>query len=420
MCHWLCLVLLPVAHSLRGRLEPEAVESPLEALRRMARSEDELGKMNWGDRLDAANSPQLAELVRGNSSEAVEILRDLAKDKEWRVRRGVANSEALKDLVEVRPEEGAQVVKALAEDEKFVVKKELAFSSALEALVETRPEEGAQVIKDLAKDEHLHVRRAVLWSEVLKTLIEVRPEEGAQVVADLLEDKPEFKIGRTRHPFWPAFKKYSTSLADSLNRTLVQSSPEDRVSVTLSRSLAKDAEVTAAKEKQERRKAQQAELKAQEAAQEAQRAQRQAEEERAKAEKAQQRAEEEKGKAEAAMQNAHFMLFLVPWSKRFGAAQETFQIVASLEPIPKPLADLTIFKRPEGSSTLMRDLRVGELCRAGDEIKRNCDPYSSDLESIPDAVEACYQMYRQAFVAKRAALSGTGSERCSWEHPSIS
>eukprot|EP00438_Fugacium_kawagutii_P009626 Skav235777 [mRNA] locus=scaffold1891:11938:12750:- [translate_table: standard] len=264
------------------------------------------------------------------------------------------------------------------------------------------PEEGAQVVKELAKDKHAWVKRKLAGSKALKALVNTKPEDGSQVVMDLLESDAfitkEAEEGTLE--LWPAFVEYTTPLAESLNRSLEQTNSHERVSLatssnwrpfmhlnfeegkkafakfikdpdpalrraavdapawsvvfsrnvaeglslfkTLSTSISKDAEVTAAKEKEERHKAQeaadkakQAELKAHTAAQEAQEAQQQAEDERAKTQKAQQRAEAEntkavqakkdsdsqRVKAEAAMQKAHFLLFLVPWSKRFEAAQ---------------------------------------------------------------------------------------------------
>jgi len=190
MCHRLCLVLLAVAQALRGRL----TESPLEELR-----EDASGSKF--SRMNVAWAPELVELIRGNSSEAVEILRGLAKDKEWEVRRIVAAS------------------------------------SPLKALVETRPQEGAQVMKELAKDEESKVRIRLAEKQTLKLLLKARPEEGAEAVMNLLEKDPEVRIRKTKFPFWRAFKKYATLLKDSVTRTLEQDSSEEKVSAATSSSL---------------------------------------------------------------------------------------------------------------------------------------------------------------------------------------
>lgn len=182
MCHRRCVVaLLAVAQALRGgHLEPSL------ELRRKASS------WIWIDRRDgAAMSPELAELVRGNSSEAVEMLQKLGKDEDLNVRKGVAQSEALKALVEVKPEEGAKVV------------------------------------KELAEDENSYVRMGVANSLVLKAMMKVRPEEAAQVLMDLL-DNDDVRTVRTNLPVWPVFEEYAMALAGSLNRSLEQGSYEEK------------------------------------------------------------------------------------------------------------------------------------------------------------------------------------------------
>lgn len=232
MCHRLCLVLLAIAQGLRddSRLELELVESPLEELRRNA---SDNGTESWSIRRDAAMSPQLAELVRENSSEAVEILRGLAKDKYRNVRAGVAQSSALKDLVQTRPDEGAQLVWELAkrDDKDVVVRSAVARSWALEALVKVRPEEAAKVVMELVEDAHWNVRYGVAASSALKALVEVRREEGFQVVMSVLESDRDLRLRRDRFPWWPAFREYATPLANAFNRSLENGSLEEIVSV---------------------------------------------------------------------------------------------------------------------------------------------------------------------------------------------
>eukprot|EP00438_Fugacium_kawagutii_P030068 Skav215732 [mRNA] locus=scaffold2859:40318:47173:+ [translate_table: standard] len=337
MCRCLCLVLLAIAQGLReGRLELELEPSPLEELRRNASSE------SWEDRENVAKSSELAELVRRNSTEAVEILRNLTRVKYFEVKIGVAES------------------------------------SALKALVETRPEEGAQLVKDLVKDEDFSVRVAVAASPALETLVEQRPKEGFQMVMLLLESDRDLRMHRAAYEWWPAFEQYATPFANDFNSSL-HGSWEEKVSVARNSSwravlnlnwedgkrlfttLIQDADPDV--------------------------------------------------RSAAIDSPAWNMLFrydvaegslpdrgFSPADPQAVGRSDDLEAARRLQQSIPPLPVQVTRFNGIAIRALAVDLDSAQLSVRLRDVLR----YSSDLESISDAVEACYQMYKQAFVAKRA------------------
>eukprot|EP00438_Fugacium_kawagutii_P020657 Skav217357 [mRNA] locus=scaffold4442:86870:95394:+ [translate_table: standard] len=219
-CQRLCLALLAVAQGLRnGQLDWR-----LEVVRNLVSS---------GERLRAAKSGELAQLVAANSSEGVDLLQGLARDRDVAVRYGVATSSALKALAEAMPEEGAQVIMHLLEYDPRV----RSATSQLPAWPAFKRYATPLVRSFNASLEHgsLQERVSVAKSSTWRAVLNLNLDEGKELFAKLINDTdPLVRQSAIDAPAWSTFFRYDVAEALSQFKAL-------------SRSLVRDTEVAKAK-----------------------------------------------------------------------------------------------------------------------------------------------------------------------------